>query len=357
MRCAIFTSTAQGLQLAKRVQSMMNGTIDIYGHKNLKENSGFIPYSRVTEAVTEVFDKYSALIFIMATGIVVRAIAPHLKGKLHDPAVVVMDEKGLNIISLLSGHIGGANELTKFLAKGLGANPVITTATDINNMLAPDLIASRLGLMPYPTGNILSINSAILKGAVVEYIIDKEIPCLEDYINALGKMAIHPTVIDNISGLDSIIAHKDYYTVVISDKDISVGRKVLLLKPRRLIAGVGCRRGVGKELVLSALDKACNSIDWQIGRIDELASAGIKADEQGLLAAAAQLKRKISFYENDKLAEKIDSYNLEESEFVKNNVGVGNVSEAAAYCCCSHGALALPKTKFEKVTVALVWEK
>ena len=356
MRYAIFTSSENGLKVARRIRENVKATVDIYAHEGLKDQQEVIYYSRLANIVKEEFSRYGALIFIMATGIVVRTIAPLLESKLTDPAVVVMDEQARNVISLLSGHIGGGNELTLELAEILESNPVITTATDVNNKLAPDLLASRMGLVPYPKKNILHLNNAVLGDAQLEYILDENIPCFDEYRKKMKSNGILVKVCtrDEISRL---VMEQGVYRVVVSAQQFSVNEWVLYLRPRRLVAGIGCRRGVGADLIRGALEEACKRIGWSVERIDEMASTTFKADEQGLLEIARTLNKKITFWDNSKLKEQIDYYNLAESEFVRKTIGVGNVAEAAAYCCVNHGVEALLKTKYEKVTVALIWEK
>ncbi|ORT99544.1 Cobalamin biosynthesis protein CbiG [Anaerovibrio sp. JC8] len=356
MRYAIFTSSENGLNVAGRIKKNIKDSVDIYVHEGLGEQSEAISYSRLSDAVKEEFSRYGALIFIMAAGIVVRTIAPFLNSKLTDPAVVVMDEQAKNIISLLSGHMGGANELTLELAEILHSNPVITTATDVNNKLAPDLLASRLGLVPYPKKNILHLNNAVLGEVQPEYLIDENIPCLDEYLEKMKENGIEVTVC-NDGEITKRAVESGKYKVIVSAEQYPVNEWVLYLRPRRLIAGVGCRRGVGADLIRGALEESCKRIGWSIDRIDELASTTFKADEKGLLDIAKELNKKITFWDNSKLKEQIEYYNLAESEFVRKAIGVGNVAEAAAFCCVNHGVEALLKTKYEKVTVALIWEK
>lgn len=356
MRYAIFTSSPNGVVLAQRVREALAGDADIYVHEKIANEAEVIPYRRVAEVAGQAFTKYSALIFIMATGIVVRSIAPFLVSKLSDPAVIVMDEQGRNIISLLSGHVGGANELTAQLAAQLGANPVITTATDVNGMLAPDLLAYRIGLCPVSKAGILVLNSALLQGQEIKYILDDELPCLTEYQDKLQLNDIEYELMSGTDIADYVQGVSDY-TVIITNKALPAQKTILYLKPRKLVAGVGCRRGTEEKLILEALQEACSSIGWSVDRIDEMASSVVKAQEQGLLAVSQQLHKNIRFWDNEALQSQIDNYRLSESEFVKKTIGVGNVSEAAAYCCVDHGVTALPKTKYTKVTVALVWEK
>ena len=256
--------------------------------------------------IADIFTRFDALIFICATGIAVRVIAPHIVSKLKDPAVIVIDERGRNVISLLSGHVGGANDLTLKIATAIKANPVITTATDVENKFAADAFAASFGLTPTPKDAIKIINSAILRDEPI-------------YLTA--------------------------------------GSTTLNLVPQKLIAGIGCKRGTSAEKIYSAVKAACEMINQPLERIKLLASVDIKSDEVGLLEFAKNMGVEIKFFGVEELAKKIAEYKLSESEFVKAAIGVGNVCEAAALCCVKSARFALTKKSFDGVTIALIWEK
>ena len=186
MRTAIISLTANGARLAEQIAAKVGGQTFAKG-KN---------FDKLANLVEDLFGKFDGLIFICAAGIVVRMIAPHIVSKLSDPAVLVIDERGQNVISLLSGHIGRANELAIDIAKAIEANPVITTATDVVGKFSVDAIASRFGLVPEPKEAIKIINSAILRGEEVF---------------------------------------------------VTAGDVRLNLIPQNLIAGVGCRRGTSSR--------------------------------------------------------------------------------------------------------------
>ena len=294
MRIAILAVTEKGIELAEKISEGVGGQIFIKGRD----------FERMKIFVEEIFTKFDALIFICATGIAVRMIAPHIVSKLSDPAVIVIDELGRNVISLLSGHVGGANDLTLKISAQIGANPVITTATDVEEKFAADNFASKLGLIPEPKDAIKAINTAILRGE-------------EIYLTA--------------------------------------GDVRLNLIPKNLICGIGCRRGVSIEKISNAVNDACKIINQPIERIKIFATVDIKRDEKSLIDFVKNLGRDIKFFNVNELAEKILEYKLDESDFVKKNIGVGNVCEAAALCVAK-GKFALPKTKFDEVTIALLWE-
>ena len=350
MRCAVFTATPRGTKTALRVRASLDASVDIFVKAGQEMPAEVRVYERLAPQVEVAFHQYDALIFIMATGIAVRMIAGSLKSKLEDPAVLVLDEEAQHVISLLSGHIGGANELTRELAASLGADPVITTATDVQKKLAVDVAAARLALRPSPKEQIKRFNSAVLDDAAIRYVIDENLARASFYkkrLDDMGLAAVFGRGLPPKEGLTAFVT-----------ADESVRREdVICLVPRRLVAGIGCRRGTEMSEIRAALEAALTKIGRSIADVSLLASTEAKADEAGLLALSAELKRDIRFHSNEKMQETIDAYGLSESPFVKKNIGIGNVAEAAALASVPAGRLALAKTRFEKVTVALVWEK
>ncbi len=296
MRTAIFSVTERGAELADKIAKFLDGCTIFVKGKN---------FERLHEVVDDNFQKFDALIFVTAAGIAVRMIAPHIVSKLSDPAVLVVDECGRHVISLLSGHVGRANELTLKVAEIVNGEPVITTATDVEGKVAVDSFVSKIGLKPEPKEAIKAINTAILNGEPVF---------------------------------------------------VTAGETILNLSPMRLIVGIGCRRGTSKEQIKTAVTESCRRIEQPVERISLIASVDIKSKERGLLEFAESIDRKILFFNAETLQRTINKYNLSESEFVKNTVGVGNICEAAALSCVERGRVALSKSKFDGVTVALVWE-
>ena len=143
---AVWALTSQGADLGAKIAKGLPN-VDLYFSAKLKKPAApSLAFSNLSNALQKQFNKYQGHIFIMSSGIVVRMIAPLIKNKIKDPAVVVMDEKGRHAISLLSGHIGGANELAQKIGRLIGAEPVITTATDVNDLPAIDLWAQKKDL-------------------------------------------------------------------------------------------------------------------------------------------------------------------------------------------------------------------
>ena len=174
-KIAILSITNNGRELALRIKEIMKN-VDVFFIKkdtDYKSDEVTVVNQGLKEFIPQIFDKYDYLVFIMATGIVVRTIAPLVMSKFSDPAILVMDEKGNNIISLLSGHMGGANEMTLYMSDLLNSHPVITTATDVNKKSSLDMIAKKLnGHIDDFRDNVLKINSMLVNNEEVHLYID-----------------------------------------------------------------------------------------------------------------------------------------------------------------------------------------
>ena len=262
----------------------------------------------------EHFSTNDALIFIGAIGIALRAIAPYIKTKTKDPAVVVVDELGQFSIPVLSGHIGGANELALQIAEDLGSIPVITTATDINKVFAVDTWAKSQGLQILNPQCIKLVSSKLLKGESVhvksDYPIQGNLP-KNVYLNDLE---------DSNAGYDMIITHKDLVNECKND--------TLLLVPQIITVGIGCRKDISFEAIESSILNILESENYHILAINALASIDKKANEKGILEFAKKYDLPFNTYSAEELN------NLEgdftKSEFVKSVVEVDNVCERSA---------------------------
>ena len=250
------------------------------------------------------------------------------------------------------------------------ADPVITTATDVEGLAAPDAVALQLGLMPWPHGAILNVNRALLDGARVRYVVDASLPLAAFYRERLaaGGAAVVASDVTEMTNVRTETAERSVATGASAAVDVVLThdparfpahqqRGGLFLRPMRLVAGVGCRRNTPEAEVLAALADAASRIRVPQEAVAALASTVVKRDEAGLRAAAEALGVPIFFYDNETLAKVITAYGLRESSFVKQTIGVGNVAEAAALAEAGRASrIAVGKTKYEKVTVALVWQ-
>ena len=299
------------------------------------------------EWTKEAFANREALIYIGAAGIAVRAIAPYVKSKLSDPAVIVIDEYGRFIIPILSGHLGGANELAKQIAEITQGAAVITTATDINQIFAVDTWAKSQNCAIINPEYIKNISSRLLHGekikiySVFEIEIEKTPP--ENIILLSGANKI-----DNIIDSNSEIAD-----VIVDIKKSRVDRKelkYLALAPRIFILGVGCRRGIGVEILERRFNEFCRKYDLYPEAFFMTASIDRKASEPGLSEFCRNHGWQSRYFSASELRSVPGKFHA--SEFVRRETGVDNICERAAVLASDGGNLVICKTAGEGVTFA-----
>ena len=348
MRLALFSVTARGACLADEAARLIRQegrSADCYAKRGRMGTAEAQPFDSLSELVAEVWPEYDALVFIMATGIVVRVIAPHIVSKRSDPAVIVLDERAIHAISLLSGHLGQANRLTVWLAGLLGADPVITTATDLAGKVAPDLAAAQLNCRIEPFERMKSFNAALAAGEELNWLI-------EPHLRARYAAAIEALGVEVAKSAPE--EEGDMMTVLISDRvAVSYNERQLFLRPPVLAVGIGCRRGTKTEDILDAIEATCAQAGRSTASIALVASVDVKADEQGLLTAAEKLGAATCFYNAAELAETVKEFKLKESDFVRKQIGVGNICEAAVIRASRGGTLLVPRTRYPNITVAL----
>lgn len=290
--------------------------------KVLKETAG--------EWVKKAFDQSQALLFIGAAGIAVRLTAPYIKDKRTDPAVLVMDEAGKYCISLLSGHLGGANDLARLIGGMTGAQPVITTATDLEGRFAVDLFARDNGLRISDMKLAKQISAEILDGGLVSFFSDFPIE---------GKIP------RELSG-----GENERYHIRLTAEDDRSAPDTLFLYPPAVVAGIGCRKGAKASVIEACVEKALQTAGIAGECLAGIASVDRKAKEPGLLAFAKSRHLDVAFFTPKEL--EAVSGDFTESDFVRKTVGTGNVCERAALAL-GKGRLLLPKQAQDGVTVAL----
>ena len=333
MKVAIISVSDKGQELALNLKEKLDddSTIiktDLY-HKNVKK---YFPI---------LFDEYDAIIAIMASGILIRSIAPYIQSKTTDPAVVNIDDNGNYVISTLSGHLGGANKLANKIAGLIGATPVITTSTDVNNKLGIDVLANDLYLSIDDTSEILFFNKAILESREITFTVspNKDFDYLFEYLNN-NNLKI------NVSIIQSSKVNTD-------EIHVSLGEHEIILKERKIVVGIGCRRGKECEKIHEGLVKSIDELNIKKSRINMLASAEIKKDEEGILELSEKLNIPINFVELDKL-KLFESKDIQKSEFVKSKFGIYGVCEPSALITAGFDSkLIYKKTSYDGVTIAV----
>jgi cobalt-precorrin 5A hydrolase len=359
---AVLCLTRQACELGIELTAAM-GECTLYLPQRLKNEA--LPskdiryFDNWATMFSQVFSSYSKLVCIMAAGIVVRSLASRLDSKYLDPAVVVVDEKGQYAISLLSGHIGGANQLAVEVARLLGGEAVITTATDVQGKTAADLIAMEIDAVIEPPENLKIINRNLaeeqkvylyspwpLIGALKSGFSWQDWPAdqqaKDDILGAASE-----TDMDVFLDPAVIISHHRKHTVAKSG--------VLWLKPRNLAVGIGCRKGVSYSDLSSAIDEVLHKYNIDERCIKHLASIDFKVDEPAINLLAEELNIPFLTFGQGDILTLAGTY--QESAWVEEITGVGGVCEPAARLASRQGITVVPKQKIGPITISIAMEK
>ena len=333
MKIAIISLTDNGFKLSNKIKNKLNKDSTV-----IKTD---VYFKDVKKTFPLLFDEYDAIIAIMASGILIRSIAPLIQSKDCDPAILNIDDNGKFVVSALSGHIGGANSLTLKIAELIDATPVITTATDANKKLGIDVIARDLFLSISNKNEILFFNKAILEGREISLIINpnKNYDYLFNYLNK-NTLEINVSI---------------YYTskIKIDEIHVKLDEHELILKEKKLVVGIGCKKDKQCNDIYKGLKKSLNDLNLTPSRVNFLASAEIKKNEKGLLDLSEKLDIPIKFVEMEKL-KLFTSGDVSKSDFVKSKFGIYGVCEPSALIVAGFDSeLIYKKTSFDGVTIAI----
>ncbi len=346
MKIAVIGFTQNGLKLEKKLKPIL----EKLGHEaRFFVKSKYIEKvspgeELVNDSLQEWGEKWipgqEGIIFIGAAGIAVRTMAPYVKSKRTDPAVVVIDEKGQFVISLLSGHLGGANQLTEEIAEHLAAIPVITTATDVNHKFAVDVFAKKNHLWISDMTLAKEVSARILRGERLTAGMGTGFRKGEKIFNC-------PELI--LEERDSPDGRKGSFWIQVEEG------KILHLFPQNLVLGVGCRRGITEEKIEETVEKVLDKYEINSHRIKKIASIDLKKEEPGLVAAAKHWKLPFETFSSEELQKTEGEFSC--SAFVNQITGVDNVCERSAVLGSRGGVLLIKKQAREGVTVACALEE
>ncbi|HET6370647.1 MAG TPA: cobalt-precorrin 5A hydrolase [Nitrospiria bacterium] len=347
-KIAVVTVTRQGIALGRKIiQSYPDGRLYFstkYGQPEGEREAGFD--GNMKNLLAEIYPRYDGFVFIMALGIVVRSIVDYVKDKKYDPAVVVMDIKGKFAISVLSGHLGGANALTARIAEITGGIPVVTTGTDVNETIAPDLIAKEIGAEIEDFEKMKLVAAALVDGQRVGVLNLSGIP-----VKSLsGTLKQNVVLCETLADLNRasckaaiVIDHRIYPSVAVSVPE------TLFLRPKALAVGVGCNSGTAAE-EFEAIFSLLEEEGLSPLSVKTLASIDLKKNEAGLLAFAQKHRLPIAFFTR----EEIDTVSAPNpSETVEKFIGVKGVAEPAAILVSGGGSLLVEKIKHGNFTMAV----
>ena len=351
---AIFSITRQGVEIALLIRDVLNRekiSCKIIAPEKYAQK-GVTPLDKkLGESVKDHFNKVDAIVAVMATGIIVRTIAPLLESKMSDPAVVCVDVSGRFAVSLLSGHYGGANDLTRLIAKGIGAVPVITTASDIMGKQSVDELARVHHCDILNPESLVDVNSALVNEERLVLVLTGNVKIPLDKIRDYEIRTAE-------KGEEAIeIANKFDAGVIITKQKIlrdKLTKPVTILKPRKITIGIGARKNVSEDDIIETIEFALNQVNIPLERVDRLATVEIKKDSQSMLTAAKKLGLNLDFISLDDLRSFKHEDLSPDSKLVQQKIGVGGVCERAALIIAGKKAkLILKKTKAKGVTVAI----
>ncbi|MFZ7102594.1 MAG: cobalt-precorrin 5A hydrolase [Peptococcaceae bacterium] len=340
-KLAVIALTTKGLKLGDELYQKSKGQVDRLTIKKTSAGGWDSEQVSLSELVQNSFHKYAGLILIMAAGIAVRIIGPLSTSKITDPAVVVMDEGGNFAVSLLSGHLGGANQLASEIAALIGCQAVITTGTDVNHLTAVDTLAQSWNMNIEPVENIKIFNKALLEGKHYHFWTDYE---YDSPANMLFKKI---TEYDYNHDLNVFVTHK--ILSISAEKE-----NVLFLRPKDLALGIGCKKGLPFTKLWPAFLDFFQKNRLSTGSVAKIATICIKGQEESIRKLADAFHIQVNLYSREQLDNCFQKYkNLTTSEFVHSIVGVPGVCEPAALLAGGNDELLVKKTVYEGVTFAV----
>jgi cobalt-precorrin 5A hydrolase len=350
---AVVAITKHGVELARKLgQSFQNADV-YYMSKFEKGDEGEKDIQLFTGSVRLLlpflFEAYKGLIIIISLGAVVRMIAPLLKDKKTDPGVVVIDDKGEHVISVLSGHIGGANELTKEVAAALKARPIITTASDVQETIAVDLLGKRFGWVWDSAEKLTPVSASVVneeKIAVVQESGEKE---WWQYGRPL------PENIKTYQSIPEALAEKPDAALVVTHRNLSeeeqqILQNGVLYRPKVIVLGMGCNRGTTSKEIEAVIDETLAELNVSKKSVKAICTIDLKKDEAGLIEVKNKNRWEFICY----TPEELNSIKIEDpSETVFKFTGAYGVSEPAALLYSGAETLALTKKKSGNVTISV----
>ena len=343
-KVSVLAITKNGINIGERLKELFPNWDIFVPSKLSNENKSITWYSEPTsDKIIELFKNSNALICLFSLGAVIRLIAPYLKDKKTDPAVIVIDDKTNFVISVLSGHIGGANELTQEISEKLNALPVITTAADVNKTIAVDLVGREFGWRIDDDTTVTKISAHMVNAepiGVFQQTNDQK------WYKQLPK---NVTIYDSLEELkkSNSKAH-----LIISDEiiDNELSQESVIYRPQSLVIGIGLHWDTTKDTIKEGIEHCLKKFNLSSKSIAKLVSIKKPEDVQGLIDLGKEMQVPVEYVDREELAEIITP---NPSTTVKAFEGTASVSEAAAIKV-SKGELIVEKQKFPpNLTVAI----
>lgn len=347
MRIAIIAITRNGARLGTQLRDSL-GSAELHVLQKFagQAGKGALPFTgELKGLVAQLWSRYDGFVFVMAAGIVVRMIAPHLVAKDVDPAVVVMDDAGRFAVSLLAGHLGGANELASRCAFVTGAREVITTATDANDLPSFDMLAKAEGWAIDELCRVKTLNALLLEGEEIAVVDPSD--RVRTWFHGKGRLSFHDTFVEALqSGARGF--------VFVTSRRLPLqaqSERLLVLRPKNLVLGIGCNSGTPAEEIEEVVTGQLKRLFLSVKSVSCIGSAVAKREEAGLLAFAEKFGLPLRFFESAELnAVTVPS---PPSVHALEAIGATGVAEPAAILASGGGCLLLKKIKSGNVTLAI----
>lgn len=336
MKLLAFSFSDEGAKIGRKLEESLAYDIEHLASRELEV--------KVSEYLGDKWDSLDGIIFIGALGIAVRIIAPLILHKASDPAVVVLDDLGEYSISLLSGHLGGANQLAEEIATCLGARPIITTASDRRGIEALDLFAKRNNYEMEDMETITRLTRKMVDGKKLGFFSeDKKLinyPYLKIF-TSLEEMKKDREIEGAILVTSSLISQEKMG-----------GLPLTILRPKNLNIGIGCRKGVEGKRIKAAIGDLFQELQLSQASIGKIGTVEVKKDEAGIIETAAYYGVDMKIFSLKEIG-RVD-HKFKGSDFVKKTIGVYSVAEPSAYLL--GGNIISKRTSHEGITLSVTKE-
>ena len=343
-KVSVLAITKNGINIGEKLKELFPNWDIFVPSKLSNENKSITWYSEPTsDKIIELFKNSNALICLFSLGAVIRLIAPYLKDKKTDPAVIVIDDKTNFVISVLSGHIGGANELTQEISEKLNALPVITTAADVNKTIAVDLVGREFGWKIDDETTVTKISAHMVNAEPI------------GVFQQTGNKKWYKELPKNVTiynSLEELKKSNSKAHLIISDTIIDNGlaQESVIYRPQSLVIGIGLHWDTTKDTIKDGIEHCLKKFNLSSKCIAKLVSIKKPEDVQGLIDLGKEMQIPVEYVNREELAEIITP---NPSSTVKAFEGTASVSEAAAIKV-SNGELIVEKQKFPpNLTIAI----
>lgn len=370
---AIVAISSRGAVMARRLVDRLEGPVELHVSRRYSQPAGSetsfeLPARPV---VQELFNTAKSLILFMPVGAAVRLLASSLDDKHSDPAVVCVDDGGRFAVSLVSGHLGGADALAQEVAAALGATPVITSGSHALGVFAADMLGREFGwTIETRPGHLTRASAAVVNGEAVGLFQDAG---QTDWQSADQELPNNMTI---FSSIGAVMGSDCAAALIITDRndselsdlksieDEASNKAVVVYRPKTLVAGMGCRKGVSADHLLELLTKAFEANDLSLSSLSCIATADLKRDEPGLIELAAKYDVPLRCYSTGELNSVFGEESSNATTGIGNTVatarprvhgllGVWGVSEPAALLAAGSRELLAERIKTDRATIAI----